>query len=87
MPPTHALPSIPVPLFGRLSGSTSPYGYVEMAPTRAGGWAVVEGGEQCDDCAYEPNGIAGRGGKIVRLHNAAPGAPGEYRIELSLSRR
>lgn len=58
------------PIWGKLSGSTSPYTYVEQLDDGTGTWA---NGTR-SGTAYEVNSTASLGGKVVRLHPDRVGA-------------
>lgn len=58
----HLSVSRPIVIWALLTGTSSPYDFVEVEPTSGGGFAPKPGGFSGAACAYEANGLAGVAG-------------------------
>jgi len=54
-------------IWAKLSGGASPYSFVEVYGTAAGGWATLGGGVTGTSNAYAYNGVSGLTNKVVEL--------------------
>lgn len=61
------------PMMGRLSGSSSPYGWQQVVETSSG--TFTNGPYTCSACAYEVNGLNGLNNKIVEARLDRFGKP------------
>lgn len=60
--------AFPEPTYARLSGSTSPYSFVEVRDGPGGTWVDMPNGDSGTSNVWEINGKSGLGGKVVEIH-------------------